>query len=188
MPLSPHGHSAALVSGRYAYLGPVVSSLSSDTQLGYWDYQVSAQYELGTADRVGLLVLGASDEIHTSAYDNEVRFHRIDPRYEHDFSDDTRGFFALTLGTGFTSAGSILIGHELGHKQNLPDRIAAQVVMGLVGYGHFRVEHNRGHHVHVATPEELCRRYAAGRFSPSLPGIPLRSTPDSSQVVATQPQ
>jgi alkane 1-monooxygenase len=61
---------------------------------------------------------------------------------------------ALTLGTGFSSSGAILIGHELGHKANATDRRAAQVVNGLVGYGHFCIEHNRGHHVHVATPDD----------------------------------
>jgi len=61
---------------------------------------------------------------------------------------------ALTLGTGFASAGAILIGHELGHKKNRMDRRAAQVVNALVGYGHFCIEHNRGHHVQVSTPED----------------------------------
>jgi len=37
--------------------------------------------------------------------------------------------------TGYTSAGALLIGHELGHKNNALDRRAAQVVNGLVGYG-----------------------------------------------------
>jgi alkane 1-monooxygenase len=63
-------------------------------------------------------------------------------------------FIALTLGTGFASAGAILIGHELGHKNNPLDRRAAQVVNALVGYGHFCIEHNRGHHVQVSTPED----------------------------------
>lgn len=63
-------------------------------------------------------------------------------------------YIALTLGVGVKSAVALLIGHELGHKNNLLDRVAAQVATGLVGYGHFRIEHNRGHHVAVATPED----------------------------------
>ena len=82
-------------------------------------------------------------------------------------------YLVLTLGTGFTSAGSILMGHELGHKQNLLDRIGAQVVMGLVGYGHFRIEHNRGHHVHVATPEDTsARAWARAIYAFALREIP----------------
>jgi len=40
-------------------------------------------------------------------------------------------YLLLTLGTGFASSGAILLGHELGHKSNRLDRIAAQVVNGL---------------------------------------------------------
>lgn len=82
-------------------------------------------------------------------------------------------YLALTLGTGFTSAGSILIGHELGHKQNLLDRVGAQVIMGLVGYGHFRVEHNRGHHVSVATPED----HVSARMGESIYAFVVREIP-----------
>jgi alkane 1-monooxygenase len=63
-------------------------------------------------------------------------------------------YLTLALGTGFKSALAILVGHELGHKNSGLDRVAAQIATGLVGYGHFRIEHNRGHHVSVATPED----------------------------------
>jgi len=46
-------------------------------------------------------------------------------------------YIALALGTGFQNSGAILLGHELGHKNNRADRIAAQVANGLVGYGAF---------------------------------------------------
>jgi len=83
------------------------------------------------------------------------------------------GFVALTLGTGFSSSGAILIGHELGHKQSTTDRVAAQIVNGLVGYGHFCVEHNRGHHVHVATPEDC----VSARMGESIYRFVLREIP-----------
>ena len=85
-------------------------------------------------------------------------------------------FLALTLGTGFSSSGSLLIGHELGHKPSRADRVAAQVVNGLVGYGHFCIEHNRGHHVHVATPEDS-RQRAHGRVD-----LQVRAARDSRRV------
>jgi alkane 1-monooxygenase len=65
------------------------------------------------------------------------------------------GFLTLTLATGFVSSGAILIGHELGHKANAFDAAAAQIAHAVVGYGHFRIEHNHGHHVQVATPEDV---------------------------------
>ena len=82
-------------------------------------------------------------------------------------------YLALTLGSGFTSAVAILVGHELGHKNNKLDRIAAQIATGLVGYGHFCIEHNRGHHVSVATPEDP----VSARMGESIYRFALREIP-----------
>jgi alkane 1-monooxygenase len=82
-------------------------------------------------------------------------------------------FITLTLATGFASSGSLLIGHELGHKANSLDRNAAQVVCAVVGYGHFCIEHNRGHHVQVATPEDL----ASSRMGESIYRFVRREIP-----------
>jgi alkane 1-monooxygenase len=82
-------------------------------------------------------------------------------------------YLALTLGTGFTSAVSILIGHELGHKNNWLDRVGAQIATGLVAYGHFRIEHNRGHHVAVATPEDC----VSARMGESIYKFAFREIP-----------
>lgn len=82
-------------------------------------------------------------------------------------------YTVLALGTGFQSSGAILLGHELGHKNNRADRIAAQVANGLVGYGHFCMEHNVGHHVHVATPEDC----ASARMGESIYKFVRREIP-----------
>jgi alkane 1-monooxygenase len=82
-------------------------------------------------------------------------------------------YTALALGTGFQNSGAILLGHELGHKNNRADRIAAQVANGLVGYGHFCIEHNVGHHVHVATPEDC----ASARMGESIYKFVRREIP-----------
>lgn len=63
-------------------------------------------------------------------------------------------YVGFALGGGMTSTDCIFVGHELGHKKSKLDRIGSQVVLGLVGYGHFTIEHNRGHHVQVSTPED----------------------------------
>ncbi len=44
--------------------------------------------------------------------------------------------------------------HELGHKKEHLERWFARIALAPCGYGHFFVEHNRGHHVRVATPED----------------------------------
>ncbi len=79
----------------------------------------------------------------------------------------------FALGVGLTSADAILIGHELGHKQNRPDQIAARIALALVGYGHFTIEHNRGHHVHMATPEDC----ASSRMGESVYRFACRELP-----------
>jgi alkane 1-monooxygenase len=44
--------------------------------------------------------------------------------------------------------------HELGHKKDEVERWLSKVALAPTGYGHFYVEHNKGHHVRVATPED----------------------------------
>lgn len=67
------------------------------------------------------------------------------------------GFDAVlfTLSVGLATGGAgITIAHELGHKRPVLDRLLSRALLITVSYGHFTVEHNRGHHVRVATPED----------------------------------
>ena len=59
---------------------------------------------------------------------------------------------AISIGT----AGGIGINtaHELGHKKEANERWLSKIALAQVFYGHFYIEHNRGHHVRVATPED----------------------------------
>ena len=61
---------------------------------------------------------------------------------------------ALILGVGGNSGGVMVMTHELGHKANKLDRFAAKIGNMIMGYGHFNIEHNKGHHTWVATPED----------------------------------
>jgi alkane 1-monooxygenase len=61
----------------------------------------------------------------------------------------------LVLSVGVvTGAQGITIAHELGHGLGALDRLLARVLLVTVSYGHFTIEHNRGHHVRVATRED----------------------------------
>ncbi|MEL6818300.1 MAG: alkane 1-monooxygenase [Pseudomonadota bacterium] len=60
----------------------------------------------------------------------------------------------LTIGAGVASGSGLTVAHELGHKPNRLDQWGAKLVAAISGYSHFMIEHNRGHHVHVATPED----------------------------------
>ncbi|MGZ8274719.1 MAG: alkane 1-monooxygenase, partial [Burkholderiaceae bacterium] len=61
--------------------------------------------------------------------------------------------FAVAVGT-VTGGIGITIAHELGHRASRLDRAIAKALLVSVAYGHFFVEHVRGHHVRVATPED----------------------------------
>lgn len=76
----------------------------------------------------------------------------------------THGWIALALSTGVVGGFCINVGHELGHKRPALERWLAKLVLAPTGYGHFHVEHNRGHHRDVATPEDP----ASARLGESL--------------------
>ncbi|HEY0679971.1 MAG TPA: alkane 1-monooxygenase [Chitinophagaceae bacterium] len=60
----------------------------------------------------------------------------------------------------------INVGHELGHRSNKVEQILAQVSLLTSLYMHFFIEHNKGHHKNVATPEDpSSARYGENVFS-----------------------
>lgn len=54
--------------------------------------------------------------------------------------------------------------HELVHKDGRLEPFAGGLLLASVGYHGFKIEHLRGHHVHVATPEDA----SSARFGQSL--------------------
>lgn len=77
------------------------------------------------------------------------------------------GAYAVTMGqintliewVGFILATALITGgvgitvaHELGHKKSIIERFYSKLLLMTVSYMHFYIEHNRGHHMHVATP------------------------------------
>ena len=80
----------------------------------------------------------------------------------------------VVLGLGFavgflTGAQGITFAHELGHSKSRFDRFLGWVLMTSVGYGHFMVEHYRGHHPRAATfddPASARRGESLYRFLP----------------------
>ncbi len=64
------------------------------------------------------------------------------------------GLLGLTLSVGVITGISINTAHELGHKASPWLRGLSLLALAPTAYGHFLVEHNEGHHVRVATPED----------------------------------
>ena len=60
--------------------------------------------------------------------------------------------FAISV--GLIGGIGINTAHELGHKKESYERWLSKVALAQSFYGHFFIEHNRGHHVRVATPQD----------------------------------
>ena len=60
----------------------------------------------------------------------------------------------VLLGTllGVVNAVAMNVAHELGHKKDKKQHLWAHLALLPSLYSHFRIEHNYGHHRHVATP------------------------------------
>ena len=69
--------------------------------------------------------------------------------------------------------GSLVVAHELIHRRSRALRLLGRALLGTVLYDHFYVEHLRGHHVRVATPDDP----ATARFDESYHAFFLRTVP-----------
>jgi alkane 1-monooxygenase len=70
----------------------------------------------------------------------------------------------LSFTIGFVGGIGISTAHELGHKRESVERWMSKIALAQSFYGHFYIEHNRGHHVRVATPADP----ASSRMGESL--------------------
>jgi len=82
-------------------------------------------------------------------------------------------FIGLSIIAGIASGLGINTGHELGHKKSRLERNLAKIVLAVPAYGHFWIEHSRGHHRDVATPEDP----ASARMGESIYKFALREIP-----------
>ena len=83
------------------------------------------------------------------------------------------GVLATAVNIGILCGFAINLGHELGHKKSRLDRNLATSVLAMGAYGHFAIDHNRGHHRHVATPEDC----ASSRMGETLYAFAVRELP-----------
>lgn len=63
-------------------------------------------------------------------------------------------YVPTTISAGLLAAGSLNSGHEIGHRRDKVSLGFTRFFLCLSGMGHFRIEHNFGHHAQVATPED----------------------------------
>lgn len=75
---------------------------------------------------------------------------------------------------GYSGLG-INTAHELGHKHTALEQLMAKIALAVPAYGHFCVEHNGGHHVLVATPDDP----ASSKLGESIYAFTLREIPST---------
>jgi alkane 1-monooxygenase len=66
----------------------------------------------------------------------------------------------------------INVAHELGHRQHTNERFLGKLLLLPSHYMHFYIEHNFGHHLHAATPEDP----ATARYNQSVYSFWLTSS------------
>lgn len=90
--------------------------------------------------------------------------------------DQILGKVGFILVCGFYAAGlCIVVGHELVHSNSKFDRTVGGLLLCLVCYASFKIEHVRGHHDHVATPEDPSSAKRGQSFYAFLPTAILRN-------------
>ncbi len=68
---------------------------------------------------------------------------------------ETYEFIGFILSVGIVlGVNGINVAHELGHRQASKERFLGKALLLPSFYMHFYIEHNFGHHLHAATPED----------------------------------
>ena len=84
----------------------------------------------------------------------------------------TSEWIGLSLSAGILLAtNGINVAHELGHRQSFLERTMSKVLYIPCLYMHFYIEHNFGHHMKVATPDDG----ATAKYNQSVYAFWIRS-------------
>ncbi len=82
-----------------------------------------------------------------------------------DYSLFETAGIVMSLGI-LLATNAINVGHELGHRSSLFERTLSKMLYLPCLYMHFYIEHNFGHHLNVATPEDpATARYKQNLYS-----------------------
>jgi TonB family protein len=121
------GRFTVLAAGRYGYPGPILSAITSNVSINYWDYQTRATWRVGDRDTLGVFVFGSHDYLATqqssggggantggssnagpSSSLQELLvsdFHRLDLRWDHGFANGD-GHVRVGATLGYDSQGA----------------------------------------------------------------------------------
>ncbi|RMF15629.1 MAG: alkane 1-monooxygenase [Gammaproteobacteria bacterium] len=76
----------------------------------------------------------------------------------------TVGAVGWLMSVGTVGGLAITVAHELIHKDTRYEQWVGGILLSMICYGGFKVEHLRGHHVNVSTPEDA----SSARYNQSL--------------------
>ena len=82
-------------------------------------------------------------------------------------------YIPLIMGTGSIGGFCINVAHEMGHRSEHIERWLTKLTLAPSCYGHFTIDHNRGHHREVSTFED----HASARMGESIYEFALRELP-----------
>jgi len=86
---------------------------------------------------------------------------------------ETYEFIGLIFSVGIVlGVNGINVAHELGHRQSTNERFLGKALLLPSFYMHFYIEHNHGHHLNAATPEDP----ATARYNQSVYSFWFTST------------
>ncbi len=107
---------------------------------------IAAMYMVTVGNPIAGLadLFGAKDALADGAFAQLVR----------DFDLSLLDKIGLAISIGCVGGIGINTAHELGHKKEANERWLSKIALAQSAYGHFYIEHSRGHHVRVATPED----------------------------------
>ena len=90
-----------------------------------------------------------------------------------NYNLQTYEIIGLIFSTGIVlGVNGINVAHELGHRQSTNERFLGKTLLLPAFYMHFYIEHNFGHHLHAATPEDP----ATARYNQSVYSFWFTST------------
>jgi hypothetical protein len=168
------GRGTALVAARYGYPGLILSAITSDIKLGYWDYQARASWRLTDRDTIGLFAFGSHDTLSTepsssNTFVNDFNsdFHRVDLRYDHALVD---GHLRVAVTGGYDSQGAV--------STNVTDAsLAARLEIDKRLSATLRVRGGADARLDVYGFEQ-------GAGTPSEPVVPSTATPPPTDVTS----
>jgi len=96
------------------------------------------------------------------------------------------GSVGLAMTMGAVGGIAINTAHELGHKRANSEKWLSRIALAQTGYGHFFIEHNRGHHVKVATPEDPASSRLGESFWAFLPRTVIGSLHSAWEIETTR--